>query len=126
MAWFRLLAESGFSRLELPGVLAVVSGLQSNTENGAVLDPRSEAADAVVAWLAAQDVPASILLTADLLATRRMWRQFNEADRDRNHVITVADDDPPASVTARIREGVERGALLYNRHAGSEGGARDE
>jgi predicted ABC-type ATPase len=62
----------------------------------------------------------------DILATRRMWRQFNEADVDRTHVITMADDDPPASVTARIREGVERGALLYNRHAGSEAGARDE
>jgi predicted ABC-type ATPase len=43
-------------------------------------------------------------------ATRRMWRQFAEADIDSRHLITVEDD--PANTVDVIRDAITTGKLL--------------
>ncbi|BBH70126.1 hypothetical protein ACTI_68110 [Actinoplanes sp. OR16] len=67
VAWFRGLAAAGFPRISVGEGFAVSTGLDSNTENGAVLGPSSRhdlgEVDALVAWLREQAVPASVLLT---------------------------------------------------------------
>jgi cytidylate kinase len=48
----------------------------------------------------------------DESATRRMWRQFAQADVDPRHVIRVKDNDDPVCTARVVREGVAAGSLL--------------
>ena len=113
IAWFRLLAGSGFPRLELAGGLAVASGLHSNTENGAVLDPRSEAAPALRAWLTVHDLPASVLLTAvaDAQTVAHLNRLGLEPENGGNEMgadlstLRLPVGDPPDIRITEVTEG---------------------
>src|SRR4051812_14464373 len=67
MAWFRDLAAGGFAQTSAGNGFAVSTGLDSNTENGAVIAPsilgNSHELDALLVWLREQAVPASVLVT---------------------------------------------------------------
>jgi GNAT superfamily N-acetyltransferase len=67
VAWFRGLAAGGFAQTSAGDGFAVSTGLDSNTENGAVIAPSvlgsSPELDALLVWLREQAVPASVLVT---------------------------------------------------------------
>lgn len=69
-AWFRGLLDSGFDRLTTGAGFAVSTGLASNSENGAVIDPelldRLDEVDALLSWLRDRAVPASVITTGPL------------------------------------------------------------
>ncbi|GAA0471276.1 hypothetical protein Ade02nite_34630 [Paractinoplanes deccanensis] len=65
-AWFRALAAGGFAQTSVGDGFAVSTGLHSNSENGAVIDPSvagSDELDALLDWLREKAVPASVLVT---------------------------------------------------------------
>jgi GNAT superfamily N-acetyltransferase len=68
--WFWTLAASGFELLAVDGGFAVATGLDSNTENGAVIAPEIAARpgelDRLLAWLHRRGVPASIVASGPL------------------------------------------------------------
>ncbi|XVU28010.1 GNAT family N-acetyltransferase [Actinoplanes sp. CA-054009] len=65
MAWLRGLAAAGFAQISAGNGLAVSTGLDSNTENGAVVTPSTAPrdVDVLVDWLRDKGVPASVLVT---------------------------------------------------------------
>ena len=70
MAWFRGLAASGFPQSRTRAGFAVSTGLNSNTENGAVVTPvaldRPEELDNLLGWLRERAVPASVIVADPL------------------------------------------------------------
>jgi len=72
MAWFRGLVAGGFPQTSGDDGFAVSTGLASNTENGAVISPsvfdKGHPLDALLVWLRARAVPASVLTTGPLEA----------------------------------------------------------
>jgi hypothetical protein len=71
-AWFRGLAAAGFPQISAGDGFAVSTGLESNTENGAVIAPSvletPHTLDALLVWLREKAVPASVLVTGPLEA----------------------------------------------------------
>jgi GNAT superfamily N-acetyltransferase len=61
-AWLRHLAAAGFDQIDAGSGFAVSTGLDSNTENGAVIGPASEPG-VLLDWLRAKAVPASVLVS---------------------------------------------------------------
>jgi GNAT superfamily N-acetyltransferase len=68
--WFWTLAAAGFELLAVDGGFAVATGLDSNTENGAVIAPEITARpgelERLLAWLRRRGVPASIVASGPL------------------------------------------------------------
>ncbi len=92
MAWFRGLAAAGFAQISARDGCAVSTGLDSNTENGAVIDPsilRSpHELDVLLDWLRAKAVPASVLVTGppEPDATARLIDRGLEPERTGNNM----------------------------------------
>ncbi|GAA2900777.1 hypothetical protein Acy02nite_85180 [Actinoplanes cyaneus] len=88
--WFRGLAAAGFPQLTTGAGFAVSTGLDSNTENGAVIDPAvpgdPRELDNLLGWLRDRAVPASVLVTGPLEpeATARLIDRGLEPERAGN------------------------------------------
>ncbi|MEV4346878.1 GNAT family N-acetyltransferase [Actinoplanes sp. NPDC049596] len=66
VAWLRGLAAAGFAQISAGNGFAVSTGLDSNTENGAVIDPSARHLDVLLDWLRERARPASVLVTGPL------------------------------------------------------------
>lgn len=91
-AWLRGLAAGGFPRVGAGAGFAVSTGLDSNTENGAVIAPsvldNPRELDALLGWLRERAVPASVLVTGPLgpAATARLIDRGLEPERTGNNM----------------------------------------
>ncbi|MEU4623451.1 GNAT family N-acetyltransferase [Actinoplanes sp. NPDC023801] len=91
VAWFRHLAARGFAQISTGDGFAVSTGLDSNTENGAVIGasmPDSAELDTLLGWLRAKAVPASVLVTGTPEAelTARLIAQGLHPERTGNNM----------------------------------------
>jgi len=92
VAWFRGLDGGGFPQISAGDGFAVSTGLDSNTENGAVIAPsvldNSHELDALLVWLCERAVPASVLVTGPLEpeATARLIDRGLEAECTGNNM----------------------------------------
>ena len=97
LAWFELLAGAGARVRRFDGGIAVVSGVQSNTDNGVAFDPvvgDLDALDAAIGWVRTSDVPASCLLASapDAPTLERLGSSGLRADNDGNDMGRTLDD----------------------------------
>jgi hypothetical protein len=113
VAWFRGLAAGGFPQISAGDGFAVSTGLDSNTENGAVIAPsvldNPHELDALLVWLREKAVPASVLVTGppEPEATARLIDRGLEPERTGNNMgRLLAGFDPdaarPLSFTGRL------------------------
>jgi hypothetical protein len=92
VAWFRGLAGGGFPQISARDGFAVSTGLDSNTDNGAVIAPsvldNPLELDALLVWLRERAVPASMLVTGPLEAeaTARLIDRGLEAECTGNNM----------------------------------------
>jgi GNAT superfamily N-acetyltransferase len=109
-AWFRELAACGCEALAVDGGLAVASGVESNTENGAVVSPaiRPGELDRLVEWLRRRGRPASVIMTGGTDAglarglTDRGLRAEN-GGTEMGRSLTGADSlEPPAGIVSAV------------------------
>lgn len=106
VAWFELLARVGSDSRRVAGALAVVTGVQSNSDNGIAVDPETVdlgGLEALLAWLRASDVPASCVLTkpADAATLRRLGSLGLTPDNDGREMGRSLDGYQPPRPTAR-------------------------
>lgn len=136
-AWFRGLAAAGFAQISAGDGFAVSTGLDSNTENGAVIapsvvdDPRES--DALLAWLREKAGPASVLVTGPPApeATARLIDRGLVPERTGNNMgRLLAGFDPdaarPAAPGWQIGEVTDAEALRQNQRVYADDGWWDE
>ncbi|GIE28424.1 hypothetical protein Ait01nite_014690 [Actinoplanes italicus] len=132
-AWFRGLAAGGFAQVSVGGGFAVSTGLDSNTENGAVVTPsvlRSpHELDVLLDWLREKAVPASVLVTGppDPEATARLIDRGLVPERTGNNmgrVLTGAENLPASQW--QISEVLDVPALRENQRVYADDGWWDE
>jgi GNAT superfamily N-acetyltransferase len=122
-AWLRGLAAGGFAQISTGDGFAVSTGLDSNTENGAVVGPsvlRSpRELDVLLDWLRAKAVPASVLLTGppEPEATARLVDRGLHPERTGNNMgrlLTDTDVAGPPAPQWQISEVTDIRALREN------------
>jgi hypothetical protein len=137
MAWFRGLAAGGFPQISAGDGFAVSTGLDSNTENGAVIAPSvlddPHKLDALLVWLREQAVPASVLVTGPLEpeATARLIDRGLEPERTGNNMgrLLAGFDPDAAGLPApgwQISEVTDTQALRQNHRVYADDGWWDE
>jgi len=137
VAWLRTLATGGFPQIGAGDGFAVSTGLDSNTENGAVIAPsvldNPYDLDALVGWLRRQAVPASVLVTGPLerKATARLIDRGLEPERTGNNMgrLLAAFDPEATGLPApgwQISEVTDAQALRQNHRVYADDGWWDE
>ncbi|XVV15236.1 GNAT family N-acetyltransferase [Actinoplanes sp. CA-131856] len=124
-AWLRGLADAGFAQVRAGDGFAVSTGLDSNTENGAVIGPsvREDELDMLLGWLRARGRPASVLVTGppDPSTTARLIDRGLEPERTGTNMgrpVVAA----PAGTDWRISEVTDGRALRRNQRVYAEDG----
>jgi GNAT superfamily N-acetyltransferase len=137
MAWFRGLAADGFPQISAGDGFAVSTGLDSNTENGAVIAPsvldNPHELDALLVWLREKAVPASVLVTGPLEpeATAQLIDRGLEPERTGNDMgrLLAGFDPDVARLPApqwQISEVTDAQALRQNQRVYADDGWWDE
>ncbi|MFI1994459.1 GNAT family N-acetyltransferase [Actinoplanes sp. NPDC020271] len=137
VAWFRGLAAAGFPQISVGEGFAVSTGLDSNTENGAVITPsvldNAHDLDALLVWLRAKAVPASVVVTRPLTseATAGLIDRGLEPERTGNNMGRLLDGfDPdtaePSAPGWQISEVSDGQALRQNQRVYADDGWWDE
>jgi hypothetical protein len=137
VAWFRGLAAGGFPQISAGDGFAVSTGLDSNTENGAVIaaavldNPHDLAA--LLVWLRDKAVPASVLVTGPLEpeATARLIDRGLEPERTGNNMgrLLAGFDSDAAGLSApgwQISEVTDVQALRQSYRVYADDGWWDE
>jgi hypothetical protein len=137
VAWFRGLAAGGFPQISADDGFAVSTGLDSNTENGAVIaaavldNPHDLAA--LLVWLRDKAVPASVLVTGPLEpeATARLIDRGLEPERTGNNMgrLLAGFDSDAAGLSApgwQISEVTDVQALRQSYRVYADDGWWDE
>jgi GNAT superfamily N-acetyltransferase len=104
-AWLRILTAGGFPQIDAEDGFAVSTGLDSNTENGAVIGPslldKPRELDVLLDWLRERAVPASVLVTGppDPEATALLVDRGLVPERTGNNMgrVLTGPEEPPAS-----------------------------
>jgi hypothetical protein len=136
-AWFRALAAGGFAQINTGDGFAVSTGLDSNTDNGAVVGPsvlgNPHQLEALLGWLREKAVPASVLVTAppEPEATARLIHRGLEPELTGNNMgRLLAGLDPGVARRPapgwRISEVTDAQALRQNQRVYADDGWWDE
>ncbi|MFG1993921.1 GNAT family N-acetyltransferase [Actinoplanes sp. NPDC048988] len=123
VAWLRHLADGGFDRISAGDGFAVATGLDSNSENGAVGSARE--LPELVDWLRERAVPASVIVTGppDPATTTWLIDQGLHPDRTGNNMGRRLDEAPsPPSAEWPISEVTDVRALRENQSVYAEDG----
>ena len=137
VAWFRGLAAGGFAQISAGDGFAVSTGLDSNSENGAVIAPsvlgNRHELDALLVWLREKAVPASMLVTGPLTpeAIAQLVDRGLEPERTGNNMgrLLAGFDPDVAGLPApgwQISEVADAQALRQNQRVYADDGWWDE
>jgi GNAT superfamily N-acetyltransferase len=137
VAWFRVLAAAGFPQISAGDGFAVSTGLDSNTDNGAVVTPsvadRPDELTVLLAWLREKALPASVLVTGPLepdavarLTDRGLHADATGNDMGRSLVGFGPVAAGPTDPRWTISEVTDADALRQNHRVYAEDGWWDE
>ena len=137
VAWFRGLAAGGFPQVSAGDAFAVSTGMDSNTENGAVIAPsvldNPRELDALLTWLREKAVSASVLVTGPLepeAAARLIGRGLEPEKTGNNMGRLLAGFDPhaagPPAPRWQISEVTDAQALRQHHRVFADDGWWDE